>query len=112
MSQDQNQTQAKTIQDLREELAATDALLQAKAREVDALIEERKGIRVELAKAQEERDKYKAVADAALDLVDPDPCRLDHHGYCQAHGWLQEGECVQARLKRHLTEAGYDLAAR
>jgi hypothetical protein len=33
------------------------------------------------------------------DLIDPDECDLDHHGYCQAHGWLQEGECPHARAK-------------
>ena len=33
------------------------------------------------------------------DLIDPDECDLDHHGYCQAHGWLQEGECPHAWAK-------------
>lgn len=22
------------------------------------------------------------------DLADPDRCLFDHHGYCQAHGWM------------------------
>lgn len=31
-------------------------------------------------------------------LVDPDPCDLDHHGYCQAHGWTYtEPACPMAR---------------
>ena len=34
------------------------------------------------------------------DLVDGEACWFDHHGYCQAHGWLQDGECPQARAKR------------
>ena len=37
------------------------------------------------------------------DLIDPDPCWFDHHGYCQAHGWLTDGECPQARAKRLVT---------
>src|SRR5688572_6033935 len=36
------------------------------------------------------------------DLVDPDECGYDHHGYCQAHNWLTEGTCPQARAKLHL----------
>jgi hypothetical protein len=36
------------------------------------------------------------------DFTDPDPCSFDHHGYCQAHSWLTEGECPHARAKRFL----------
>jgi len=36
----------------------------------------------------------------ALDLADSTPCRLDHHGHCQAHGWTGPGKCPQARLAR------------
>lgn len=35
-------------------------------------------------------------------LVDPDPCWFDHHGGCQAHGWLEPDPgavCPQERLK-------------
>lgn len=38
------------------------------------------------------------------DLVDDEDCSLDHHGYCQAHGWFDDSECPQARAKRWLTE--------
>lgn len=32
------------------------------------------------------------------DLADPDPCWFDHHGYCQAHGWMDtEPRCPHAR---------------
>lgn len=32
------------------------------------------------------------------DLRDPDPCWYDHHGYCQAHGWMDtEPRCPDAR---------------
>lgn len=34
------------------------------------------------------------------DLTDPDPCTFDHHGYCQAHGWLRDDRpCPHARAK-------------
>ena len=38
------------------------------------------------------------------DFLDPDPCRLDHHGYCQAHGWLCKGRCPHARAREVLAE--------
>lgn len=40
-------------------------------------------------------------------LVDDDDCWFDHHGGCQAHGYLalEPGEkCPQAELKELLTE--------
>lgn len=36
------------------------------------------------------------------DLVDAEPCRLDHDGGCQAHDWFGETECPHARAKRFL----------
>ena len=53
-------------------------------------------------------EEITALRDVLSDLVarDDDPCYFDHHGYCQAHNWLQEGECPHARAKRLLaTEA-------
>ena len=41
------------------------------------------------------------------DLVDPDPCSFDHHGGCQAHGYLslEPGEvCPQAEAKQWLAD--------
>lgn len=44
------------------------------------------------------------------DLTDPDPCEFDHHGYCQAHGWMRtEPRCPHARAKELL--ASSDKAA-
>ncbi len=40
-----------------------------------------------------------------MGVVDPDPCRLDHHGYCQSHGWLDEGDCPNAKLQALLADA-------
>lgn len=48
------------------------------------------------------------------DLVDPEPCGFDHHGYCQEHGWLEragevygegrEGrDCPHGRAQRLLS---------
>jgi hypothetical protein len=33
------------------------------------------------------------------DLRDAEACSYDRHGYCQAHGWLNDGTCPQWRLK-------------
>jgi hypothetical protein len=48
-----------------------------------------------------ERDYLSVLAD----LVDPDPCWFDHHGGCQAHGYLslEPGElCPHEQAKRLL----------
>lgn len=37
-------------------------------------------------------------------ITDPEPCRLDHHGYCQAHLWVGKGECAHSRAKKLLGE--------
>jgi hypothetical protein len=50
-----------------------------------------------------ERDYLSVLAD----LVDPDPCWFDHHGGCQAHGYLslEPGEkCPHEQAKRLLAE--------
>ena len=39
------------------------------------------------------------------DLTDLDDCWLDHHGYCQAHGWFEtEPKCPHARAKELLAQ--------
>lgn len=38
------------------------------------------------------------------ELTDDDPCRYDHHGYCQAHS-LDEAPCPHARAKELLAES-------
>lgn len=42
--------------------------------------------------------------DAILrDLIDPDDCSYDHHGYCQAHFWqTDEDVCPHKRAKELL----------
>ena len=35
-------------------------------------------------------------------FIDEEPCSLDHHGFCQAHGWFGERECNMARARRWL----------
>jgi len=40
------------------------------------------------------------------DLTDPDDCQYDHHGYCQAHGWMEtDPSCPHKRAKTLATEA-------
>lgn len=54
-----------------------------------------------------ERDTYR---DLAKDLYDNDECWFDHHGGCQAHGWLEPEpgeECPDGRAQR-LFEGGDD----
>ncbi|MFH8405541.1 hypothetical protein ACH4FX_12310 [Streptomyces sp. NPDC018019] len=36
------------------------------------------------------------------DFMDPDPCHYDHHGYCQAHSWLQTDPACPHRRAREL----------
>ncbi|MFI2663382.1 hypothetical protein [Micromonospora carbonacea] len=41
------------------------------------------------------------------DLVDPDPCSFDHHGYCQAHAWFEtDPPCPHERAKKLLADQG------
>ena len=79
-------------------------------RERDAALAELASVRrsVEAARvAVEERDELvkqlREAADTLDSLVDPDPCWFDHHGGCQAHGFLdlQPGEeCPNAAAQR------------
>lgn len=49
------------------------------------------------------------VIDELLDLIralhDPTPgCRLDHHGYCQTHCWLETSTCPHRRAQQLLAQ--------
>jgi len=54
--------------------------------------------------------KKKEIIELLQDMEDSDPCELDHHGNCQAHGWADMKafppwrECPQKRLKEILRE--------
>lgn len=39
-------------------------------------------------------------------LAEDGPCGFDHHGYCQEHGWLDEGRCPHAEADEVLRAAG------
>lgn len=55
--------------------------------------------------AAEQREQ---ITQVLLDLVDPDDCWFDHHGGCQAHGYLslKPGElCPVAAAKRWIAAA-------
>lgn len=48
----------------------------------------------------EEVERLRALV---ADFVDSDPCRYDHHGYCQAHGWFEtDPPCPHKRAKELL----------
>lgn len=54
------------------------------------------------AEFRQERDQARAEKADLMQLVDdlrdPDPCWYDHHGYCQAHGWMEtDPRCPDAR---------------
>lgn len=36
------------------------------------------------------------------DMVDPNECTYDHHGYCQEHGWLTKYPPCPHRLAKEL----------
>lgn len=40
--------------------------------------------------------EWEAMCDIGFD---PEPCRLDHHGYCQEHNWFRENPCPTAILQ-------------
>lgn len=47
--------------------------------------------------------------DTVIPLLEPfeddEPCRFDHHGYCQEHGSFGEGPCATAAVKEFLDRA-------
>lgn len=57
---------------------------------------------------------WRAGADSTLDVavplvddfIDPGACSLDHHGYCQEHGWFGEDTCPNERAQEFIKEAG------
>lgn len=54
---------------------------------------------------QHEREREAQWRQLVRDMVDPDPCYFDHHGGCQAHGYLslKPGElCPHAEAKQLL----------
>lgn len=84
----------------------TTEALAAAERERDSLAR-RCAVRFE--ETEKLRAKLAAVSEIFPDLVDDDPCTHDHHGYCQAHGWLAPGECPHARAKRLMAPEASDV---
>ena len=59
--------------------------------------------KVERAKMEAKcQQRVEEAIDIIGDLIDADGCSFDHHGYCQAHGYLNEGECPNSRAKKYL----------
>ena len=55
------------------------------------------------ASARINREKREEATLILADIFDEALCSFDHHGYCQAHGWLTvEAECPHARAKRFI----------
>ena len=56
--------------------------------------------------------KYRNTLRLIADLVDADDCWFDHHGGCQAHGYLslEPGEkCPQQEAKELLSTEGIEV---
>jgi uncharacterized Zn finger protein (UPF0148 family) len=49
------------------------------------------------------RDLQEAI-EIVSDLGERDPCRLDHHGYCQEHDWFDASPCPHKRAKEFLAK--------
>jgi hypothetical protein len=60
-----------------------------------------------LALVREQSAKLDAVAELVQDLTDPEECSFDHHGGCQAHGYLslQPGETCPQHAAKEWTHA-------
>jgi hypothetical protein len=53
---------------------------------------------------------YTSILDLLADLVDPNKCHFDHHGYCQEHAWMtKHPACPHQRAKDLLYKAGYPV---
>lgn len=73
--------------------ARREELAHGVARHIDAVTEALDAERAKLAKLRE-------AVEIVEDLVDEDDCWYDHHGYCQAHGWMAtEPSCPHMRAK-------------
>jgi len=54
-------------------------------------------------KLRKERDAMRCVLeDLVTEDEQDDSCSLDHHGYCQTHGWMSVNECPHPRARRLL----------
>ena len=52
---------------------------------------------------QKSEERSNILRDLVSDLIDPDDCSLDQHGYCHAHGYAVDGkECPHFRAKKLL----------
>lgn len=55
----------------------------------------------ELARA---RAKTNEAVNLLRRVASTEPCELDHHGYCQSHGWLCSAPCPQGVAKEFLKQ--------
>jgi hypothetical protein len=83
-------TQQLAIDSLTNELEAANADCRNQRRSAERA-------EADLAAARQQLDQVRELVD---DLTDPDGCYYDHHGYCQAHGWMEtDPACPQLRAK-------------
>ena len=89
--------------------AERDAAIERLERVIDQWRETGRAVISEMNRADKAEAERDALAGLLAEFVDSEPCSLDHHGYCQSHGHLDEGECHMARARAVL--AGSDADA-
>ncbi|MGW4270809.1 hypothetical protein ACWEGQ_00225 [Streptomyces seoulensis] len=64
------------------------------------------GIEAAEAAATETQADSTTLLELVKDFLDPDPCAFDHHGYCQAHGYLggEPMSCPHGRARKLLSD--------
>jgi hypothetical protein len=50
------------------------------------------------------KELLKKCREVIVAFVDEEPCRYDHHGFCQEHNWFSTDECINKKCKSILTE--------
>lgn len=63
------------------------------------LVLENAGLRKQIEDSRRQEDTDELIS-LIQDLTDSEACRFDHHGYCQAHGWMDESECPHHRATK------------
>ncbi len=79
--------------------AERDAAIERLERVIDQWRETGRAVISEMNRADKAEAERDALAGLLAEFVDSEPCSLDHHGYCQSHGHLDEGECHMARAR-------------
>jgi len=102
---------AEKVAEVERLTAERDAAIERLERVIDQWRETGRAVISEMDRADKAAAERDALAGLLAEFVDSEPCSLDHHGYCQSHGHLDEGECHMARARAALagSEADHDM---